>query len=283
MQSIQAFPVQQVPEYPRAADIPKLTHTEAGQLALVELTRFIALLELLDAADWQRPTMCTAWNVRDILAHQAGAYASSASLAEFRRQVIGNPYIKEAAMSVDGINRRQLEDRSDRSPQALLNELRDVGPRAIANRQKLPGILRALPIPFGPPLGTAPLQYLMDDIYLRDTWMHRCDVCVAVGREMVLTPAHDGRITALIVRDLERILRPLVHGGGVVLELTGPAGGAWRLGQDAAVTITLDAIDFHILASDRATAVALLADGKIRLSGDADLARYVLEHVSVPY
>ena len=40
------------------------------------LDRFLALVETLGMDDWKRPTACTAWSVRDILAHQAGGYAS---------------------------------------------------------------------------------------------------------------------------------------------------------------------------------------------------------------
>ena len=49
-----------------------------------ELERFLTLVESLSGDDWQQPTDCTLWNVRDVLAHQAGAYASGASLAEIK-------------------------------------------------------------------------------------------------------------------------------------------------------------------------------------------------------
>jgi uncharacterized protein (TIGR03083 family) len=283
MQSIQTFAPVERETLLLAGDIPALGHKEAGELARTELARFIALAETLSDEEWARPTMCTAWSVRDILAHQAGAYASFASWAEFRRQVLTNPYARQEKQSVDGINRRQLEDRQGRSPAVLLDELRELGPRAIATRQKLPGFLRAIPIPFGPPLGTMPLGYLTDNIYVRDTWMHRGDYCVATGRAMELTAAHDGRITALVVRDLEKILRPAVRERGFVLELAGPAGGIWQIGPRPAVTIAMDALDFHILASDRAGAEDMVATGKAGFSGDADFGRKILELISVPY
>jgi len=269
----------------KAAEVPKLDHKEAGQLATAELDRFISLVESLDGEDWDQPTMCTKWNVRDMLAHQAGAYASGASFAEFRRQSMGNPYMKEEKMPIDAINRRQLEDREGRSPEVLLDELRTVGPKAIANRQKLPGILRALPlIDFGPPVGRAPVGYLTDNIYTRDTWSHRLDICVATNRDMVLSPEHDGRMTALVIRDLEETLRSQTSDGSFVLELTGPAGGTWEFGDDTpSTTITMDTIDFHILASARTTASAIIEQGKVYLSGDTDFGKTLLEHFLVLY
>ena len=61
---------------PNALEIPYTTAAEAYTLLQVELERFLALLEKLEADDWNKPTACTAWTVRDMLAHQAGGYAS---------------------------------------------------------------------------------------------------------------------------------------------------------------------------------------------------------------
>ena len=285
MQTTHVLPTGQTHAYPMAAEVPKLGHKEAAEMAAAELDQFISLVESLDGEEWEQPTMCTKWSVRDILAHQAGAYASGASFAEFRRQGMGNPYMKEEKMPIDAINRRQLEDREGRSPETLLEELRATSTKAVANRLKLPGILRAIPlIDFGPPVGRAPLGYLTDTIFTRDTWMHRIDVCVATDREMVQSAAHDGRLSALVVRDLEKILRPVTRGGSFVLELTGPAGGSWQFGNEAPSTmITMETTDFHILASGRTTANEVVTMGKVSFSGDAQFGEKILEHVSVPY
>ena len=124
----------------------------------------------------------------------------------------------------------------------------------------------------------------MDNIFTRDTWSHRLDVCVATGREMVLSSAHDGRMTALVIRDLEKILRPVTGSTGFVLELTGPAGGVWQFGKDTpSTTITMETLDFHVYASDRATAEDMIETGKVTFDGDTSFAKKVFEHISVPY
>ena len=69
-----------------AVEVPYVTADEAYQLMAVELERFLALVETLEPEDWGKPTACSAWDVRDILAHQAGGYASGASLREMLRQ-----------------------------------------------------------------------------------------------------------------------------------------------------------------------------------------------------
>ena len=55
--------------------------------------------------------------------------------------------------------------------------------------------------------GLTPLEYLLDTLYPRDQWMHRYDICAATGKKMVVTPEHDGRLTALVVRDIDRKLK----------------------------------------------------------------------------
>ena len=266
-----------------ARSIPKLTHREAGQLATAELERTLTLLESLSAEDWQQPTACTLWNVREMAAHLAGACAGYASWAEFKRMYIQNPYIKEADMQVDGINRRQVEDRADASPAALIAELREVGPKAIRTRQRLPWLVRVIPVPFGPPLGTKPIGYLTDLIYIRDMWMHRLDICRATGRDMTLTADHDGRIMALTMRDLGLKLHSQLGGRTFRMELTGPSGGTFDFGQGAApaVTIQMDTLDFNWLASERMTAdEAMLV---VSTQGDTEQARWFLAHSAVPY
>src|SRR5712671_5886310 len=91
----------------------------------------------------------------------------------------------------DALNQIQVDDRGAATPADLLAELREVGPRAIATRKRLPAIVRAMRLPL-PLLGVVPLGYLTDLIYTRDMWMHRLDICRVTGREMVQTPRHDG-------------------------------------------------------------------------------------------
>jgi uncharacterized protein (TIGR03083 family) len=270
--------------YPNAADIAKITHLEAGVLAREELARFIHLVETLQDDDWIHPTYCNLWSVRDVLAHQAGSYAAFASWAEFRRQFINNPYLKTEKQQVDGINRRQIEDRIGKTPAELLAELREVGPKAINTRQKLPTFLRALHIlPMGPPVGVTTVSYLTDEIYPRDTWSHRLDISHATGRDIRLTPEHDGRITALIVQDLNGTLLTKLNEKAVIYELTGPAGGVWQIGKGMpTATLRMDVIDFHLVASGRVSGEVTLRK-KVTLTGDLVLARLSLDNTTVLY
>ena len=266
-----------------ARHIPKMGHTEARRLATDELERMLALLESLSAEDWLRPTACTLWNVSEVVAHLAGAFAAYASWAEFKRQYLRNPYMAGAAAKIDGVNQRQVEDRAEASSTALLAELREVGPRAIHTRHRLPWLLRVLRVPSGPPLGITPIGYITDLIYTRDMWMHRLEISRTSEREMTLTEAHDGRIIELVMRDLGQMLRRRLRERNIRVELTGPAGGVFDFGSgsDPSATIQMDALAFNWLASGRTSPDEIMSE--VLVTGDTDQAEWFLEHTDVPY
>jgi hypothetical protein len=95
--------------------------------------------------------------------------------------------------------------------------------------------------------------YLVDTIFTRDTWMHRLDIARATGRQMDLTPQHDGRLMADVVTEWARR-----HRQPFDLSLTGPAGGHWQSGTGAE-HIELDALEFGWILAGRAPGVGLLS------------------------
>src|SRR4051812_14131622 len=200
----------------------EISHAEWMQLAADEYDRLVGLLRGLDDADWRKPTDCTEWDVRQMVAHLVGAAESNARVPEFLRQARLGRKVRKGRPLVDGINDVQVRERADQTPARLTDDLEDAGHRGVRARRRLPAPMRAVPLPFGPPLGTKPLGYLMDRIYTRDEWLHRVDICRATGRPLELTADHDGRIIADVVAEWAR-----VHGRPYALELRGPAGGSW--------------------------------------------------------
>lgn len=274
------------PALVHARAIPPLTHSEAVVMAMLELEQFLALVNSLSADDWEKPTVCPLWNVRQILAHVTGAAASHASWSEFKRQgnrKVQRPYRASGLSFLDSMNQIQVDDRVSATPGALIDELRTVGPRAIATRERLPAWLRTIRVPLPALGGIVPIGYLTDLIYTRDMWMHRLDICRATEREMIQTSHHDGRITALVVRDLVRKLTPRLGGRAVEYELTGISGGCWSLGENVRpiARITMDVIDFHLLASGRQPSNELSSHTSV--VGDEQIARLALDNTQVPY
>lgn len=271
-----------------AAAIPRLRHAEAAQLGTKERERFLALLAELNGDDWEQPTACTLWDVKDIVAHQAGwqnVFSSFGGMRALLSKGPLQPYLERGMSQLDAINQLQVDRRADRSTAELIDEIRAYGPRSIAFRKRLPAPLRMIPLPDGDSGGFILLGYLTDTILTRDMWMHRLDICRATGRAFVQTADHDGRLVALVVRDLGRKLKAVLGGRTIVYHVTGASGGMWRFGPDAtpAATLTMDTLDFNLLASERMDADTFLAEGRVQIEGDAALARTALEHTIVLY
>lgn len=106
----------------------------------------------------------------------------------------------------------------------------------------------------GPPIGWAPLKYLLDVGFTRDVWAHRIDICAATGREMHLTADHDGRLVADIVAEWASI-----HDQAFELVLEGPAGGKFSHG-DNGERVDIDAIEFIRVLSGRLPGTGVLAN-----------------------
>ena len=223
-------------------------------VAAEEYARLLRLLRGLDDAQWEAPTDCAGWQVRDVVAHLAGAAASTASQRELLRQArLGRR--RGAGDLVDRMNAVQVEERRSSGPGELIAELERNAARGLAARRRLPRPLRALRVPFGPPLGTRPLGYLMDRIYTRDAWMHRIDLARATGVELELTAGHDGAVVEDLVAEWAA-----THGIEADVRLDGPAGGRWT-GTGDGEPVDMDAVRFARTLSGRETGTGALALG----------------------
>jgi len=230
-----------------------LRHSDWMRAAAEEYRRLLELLEALEPDEWSAPTDCTGWDVRAMVAHLVGAGEWAASMREMTRQMRQGRKLLPDADGVDGMNELQVRERADHPPSRLLADLADVAPRAVRARRRLPRPLRALPMRFGPPLGTKPLGYLMDRILTRDEWLHRVDLCRATDRHLQLTEDHDARVVEDVVVEWAAL-----HGEPFELTLTGVAGGRWRHGRGGE-TLELDAIEFCRILSGRSAGEGLLA------------------------
>jgi uncharacterized protein (TIGR03083 family) len=263
----------------QAESIPSINAEEASQIAAFELDQVLGLLEQLEGDDWAQPTDCTEWNIRDMTAHLAGACAGHATWKDFRRQAIFNPHIFKTIVTVDGINTRQLEDRVDKSPHELVDELREVGPKAVRTRKNLPGILRILHIPAKPMSGFMSIRYLVDVIYPRDQWMHRMDICRATRKTLVITPGHDDHLLDQVMRDVAKTL----HGKlAIQVNITGALRASYRFGSgEPMAELDIDFLTFNRRASMRITADEALQG--VTIYGDDTIAKSFLQNCPVLY
>ena len=234
---------------------PRIDRAEARVLAEAEFQRFAELAASLSDEEWAKPTDCTGWDVRKVALHILGSGDAQASVPEllhqFRRGIPLNKQI-ESHHWVDGVNELQIRERSQLTTAELTAALAAVGPKAVKGRWKTPLPVRYLPLPFGPPIGWAPLKYLLDVGFTRDVWAHRIDISVAIDRPMDATPEHDGRLVADIVAEWAAL-----HGEPFELVLDGPAGGKFEQGTDGE-RVEIDAFDFVRVLSGRLPGTGVL-------------------------
>jgi uncharacterized protein (TIGR03083 family) len=232
------------------AQVPRIKHKEAMQIAAVENQRFAEQLQSLELEDWSKPTDCTRWDVRSLAAHVIGSAAGQASPREFIRQVrTGRPIVQEIGAMYwwDGMNELQVRERADLTPGQLISEWETMSVKALRSRTRLPRPIAHLPLLNLPaPVGRQPVMYLFDVGFTRDVWMHRVDLARAVGKPLDLTAPHDGRLMADIVAEWAG-----THGEPFDLVLEGPAGGRFRSGTDGEY-IAIDAVEFCRILAERA-------------------------------
>ena len=233
----------------RAENISTVNADEAQRLTTEAFERLLQLLASLHPDDWSKPTACTAWDVKDMVAHQAGGYLSGVSYREMFRQYTQIP--KRGQLPEDAINELQVGERKSKTPAELITELKQVGSIAIHNWAHGFNAIKwiAVPHPVG---GFMSVRYLMWVTHSRDTWMHRLDICRATNRSFEQTREHDGRIVELVVLDVAKKLKNKLGRRAITLILTGIAGGRWQIGSGVPVAeMEMDALDFNIFVSGR--------------------------------
>jgi uncharacterized protein (TIGR03083 family) len=236
---------------------PRIRRREARLLAEEEFRRFADLMASLSDDELTRPTDCPAWDVRKMALHVLGSGDAQASFPQFLHQLRrGVPLNKEIDSHhwVDGMNELQIRERANLSNQELVAQLATIGPKAVKGRWRTPPPMRYMPIPFGPPIGWAPLKYLLDVGFTRDVWAHRIDICAATGHDMHATPEHDGRLVADIVAEWAAL-----HGEPFELVLEGPAGGKFSQGVDGE-RVEIDAFELIRVLSGRLPGTGVLSN-----------------------
>jgi uncharacterized protein (TIGR03083 family) len=257
-------------------EIPQTSPGRVAEVATAELEAELALLRTLDGQDWSRPTDCLGWNVHDLTAHLVGEYEDITRPWVLLRRLRQGHRRYPHRSRLDAHNQQQIDELGHQSGDELIAALAQLAPKAIPARRRLPGPLRRLPVARLFPeearrMPEAGLGYLLDVIMVRDAWMHRVDLARATGRPLALGE-HDREVVRQVVRDVGRCW----DGPSVLLELTGPAGGRWRLGNGRpAATVRADAVGYLRTVSGRDDHPALEADGDPAAAAAVAAARLV--------
>jgi mycothiol maleylpyruvate isomerase-like protein len=193
--------------------------------------------------------------VRDIAGHVLGMMQRCADPAESQRQdAAAKARAEQGENWLDALTDTQVRSNAALSTTELLAVSRQLAPVAAARRTGTTEEQRAIPYPVSlPGEGDWTLGYLLDCILTRDAWMHRLDIARALDRPVHLTAEHDGAIVADVVAEWARR-----HGQPFELELTGPAGGVFAVGEGG-TSLQYDATEFCWILSGRASAPGLMS------------------------
>ena len=232
-------------------DIPPIDHVEAIRLAETENGRMLDLVRQLEGADWNQPTDCTEWSVKEIVVHQLGEAAAIGSIREMVHQMRAARRLPKTLARVDRLNAVHVGERRHLTIDQLPDLLAPALHRALRARRRAPALLRKVKFS-ADNFGRVSFGYLNDVVVTRDSFIHRVDITRATGKQMVVSANHEGRIVADVVRDWAAR-----HGAGFTLQLSGPAGGSYAAGSGAQ-EIAHDAIEFCRIVSGRAAGEGLL-------------------------
>lgn len=236
--------------------IAPISHKEGMALAETEYRRYTDMLGQLRPEDWAVQTVNTDWNVKQLTQHVLGFAESNASFRVFVKAMRAGR--KRATMKnydhfIHGVNEVQVEEREELTTEELVAKWKATWPKALKGRRRFPPFMRPIPLDFGPVIGKKPMgSYLMDVVFTRDTWMHRIDICRAVGLEPVLTREHDGRLIEDMVSEWTKL-----YDLSVTLRLEGPAGDTYVCGGGDE-ELSIDAVEWIWVLSGRGTGSGLL-------------------------
>jgi uncharacterized protein (TIGR03083 family) len=241
----------------------------------------------LAVADWDRPSECPGWSVRDLVAHMIGTERSL--LGDPEPPETPDPAPAHVRNAVGAGNERWVAERRDRPGAEVLAEFGEVTARRLAQLRSFP------PERFeeaGPsPVGTVPYREFMA-VRVMDCWVHEQDMRVATDRPRRFqgpsAAVAMGRITSALPFVVGKragagegsSVRFEVEGPGArrldVVVRDGRAGFTDGLDGDPTATLTLSADALWRLGCGRINGETALAEGLAAVEGDGALGHAVL-------
>jgi uncharacterized protein (TIGR03083 family) len=251
---------------------------------------FVALLRLLDDADWERPTDLPGWDVRAVAAHIAHL---ESELAGFAQTPVEVPELEHIRSAMSRYTERGPLARASWEPAAIVDEIeRAVQAREEELRQSPPTDGAGAP-PRTPGDAGWDWETLLRNRPL-DVWMHEQDVRRAVGRPGGMTSAGAVHTAMVLTMSLgysvgKRVAPPA--GTTVLLDVTGvhPIHLAVEVGDDGrasvmstepvqpTVALRMDLESFTVLGGGRRPPSGL----PVQIEGDRELGERVLSALAI--
>ena len=210
------------------------------------LEELLGLLSGLSAEDWDRPTACASWSVKDVALHLLGDDVGILS-----RQRDGH---YSSGLSIDGWD--ELVAFINDWNEEWVRATRRISPRLLVDLLKFTGVqvcdyFRSLdPYAIGGPVswaGPDPAPVWLDLAReYTERWHHQQHIRDAVGRPGLRQPRLFAPVLGAFVRSLPHTFRETEAPDGTLVALTisGEAGGRWFLLREGAVwNLYIEAVD----------------------------------------
>jgi uncharacterized protein (TIGR03083 family) len=248
---------------------------------------------LVDAApsDFELPTACEGWNVRDVLSHLIGFELMMQGHALPDAPLTMPPYVRN---SIGEINQRFVEANRDVAPAALLEQFAQVAEASLSR-------LRLLDEEQWNAVGWSPegdvAYHRFQETRLLDSWIHLHDIRDALG----CTSDVNGVAAEVVVNRFEGALAYVVGKRAQATEsstvrinlvgvlartvslavLNGRASAVDYLEEPPTVEMTLPVALFWRRMAGRLSSEKFLAASDILIAGDRDLAQKIVERMNI--
>ncbi|MCL4562277.1 MAG: maleylpyruvate isomerase family mycothiol-dependent enzyme [Chloroflexi bacterium] len=259
------------------------------------LDELLALLSSLSDQDWQKPTACTGWSVKDVALHMLGGEIGNLS---WRR----DGYTIESEASITGWE--ELVAYLNRWNQDWVQSARRISTRLLIDLLGHTGTqLNALfssldPFAVGSPVswvGPEPAPVWLDLAReYTERWHHQQHIRDAVDRPGMKTPRYQSPALEAFVWAMPRAFQEAEapEDTTVTLSITGPSGGRWSVRKEGIGWKLYSGAPAHPEAEamvDEDNAWRLFTRGlnpraareAVGFTGDRVLGEYVLEMVSI--
>ncbi|GAB2866076.1 maleylpyruvate isomerase family mycothiol-dependent enzyme [Nocardioides pacificus] len=253
---------------------------------------FTDLLEALSPEQWRAPTDLAGWDVHAVAAHIAHLEALLNGVVD-EPVDIGQPAHVTSMMAT--FTEQGVVARRDRSPDELINEIREMATRR-----------RTLLLADPPTDGSVPAQSPFGDLgwsvdtLLRnrplDIWMHEQDIRRAVGIPGNLDTVAAKHTADYLAESIGYVLAKKVEapaGTTIVLAVAGSDPVAATVNEhgrgerlpaapaEPTVRLAMDRETFIVLAGGRRTPEQAHADEHVTVDGDQELGRRILAALTV--
>lgn len=255
-----------------------------------------ALLDLLAGlapADWDKPTVCSGWSVKDVALHLLGGEIGNLSRRRDRHVLPADVDNWKALVAfVNASNEDWVRAARRISPRLLIDLLALTGEQMNVYFQNLDPFAPGGPVSWA---GSDPAPVWLDLAReYTERWHHQQHIRDATGRPGLKEPCHLSPVLSAFMFALPHTYREVAAADGtaLVLSITGAAGGRWTIRReedswnlyqgapekpDAEVVLD-DDLAWRVFTRGVSAGIAL---EQLEIYGNLKLAQKVLEMVAI--